>query len=63
MPRRKTVCLEIIGVLLRTLRQKDEILSAKGFINVTDGNNFAKAAEKSDGSFQIKKVISQAEGI
>ena len=35
----------------------------KGFINITDGENFVKAAQKSDDSFQIKKVISQAEGI
>ena len=35
----------------------------KGFINITDGKNFVKAAQKSDDSFQIKKVISQAEGI
>ena len=46
-----------IGVLLRTLRHKDGILSAKGFINITDGKNFVKAAQKSDGSFQIKKLI------
>ena len=35
----------------------------KGFINITDGKNFVEAAQKSDDSFQIKKVISQAEGI
>ena len=35
----------------------------KGFISTTDGKSFAKAAQKSDGSFQIKKVISEAEGI
>ena len=52
-----------IGVLLRILRHEDGILSAKGFINITDGKNFVKAAQKSDASFQIKKVISQAEGI
>ena len=34
----------------------------KGFINI-DGKSFAKAAQKSDGIFQIKKVISEAEGI
>ena len=49
-------------VLLRTLIHKDGILSAKGFIKITDGKNFVKAAQKSDGSFQMKKVISQAEG-
>ena len=35
----------------------------KGFINIADGKSFAKAAQKSDGIFQIKKVISEAEGI
>ena len=52
-----------IEVLLRTIRHEDGILSAKGFINITDGKKFVKAAQKSDGSFQINKVISQAEGI
>ena len=52
-----------IGALLRTLRQKYGILSTKGFINITDGKNFVKVEQKSDGIFQIKKVISQAEGI
>ena len=54
---------KIIGVLLRTLRHKDRILSAKGFINITDGKNSVKAAQKHDESFQMKKVISQAESI
>ena len=35
----------------------------KGFINITDGKNFAKVTQKSDGVFQFKKVISEAEGI
>ena len=32
----------------------------KGFINIADGKSFAKAAQKFDGIFQIKKVISEA---
>ena len=35
----------------------------KGLINIADAKSFAKAAQKSDGIFQIKKVISEAEGI
>ena len=53
---------KIIGVLLRTLRHKDGILSAEGFINIADGKNFVKVAQKHDGSF-LKKVTSQTEGI
>ena len=68
MPKKETIwklifgVLKIIRVLFRTLRHKDGILSAKSFINIADGKNFVKAARKSDGSYQIKKVISQAEG-
>ena len=32
----------------------------KRFINIADGKSFVKAAQKSDGIFQIKKVISEA---
>ena len=53
---------KIIGVL-RTLRHKDGILSEEGFINITDGKNFVRAAQKHDRSFLKKKVISSAEGI
>ena len=53
---------KIIEVLLRTLRHKDGILSAEGFINITDGKNFVKVAQKHDGNF-LKEVISQTEGI
>ena len=40
-----------------------ELYLQKWLINITDGKNFVKAAQKSDDSFQIKKIISQAEGI
>ena len=52
MPSTETVCLE----------NKDGILSAEGFINIADGKNFVKVAQKHDGSF-LKKVTSQTEGI
>ena len=54
---------KIIGVLLRTLRHKDGLLSEEGFINITDGKNFVRAAQKHDRSFLKRKVISPAEGI
>ena len=45
------------------MRHKDWLLSAEGFISITDGKNFVRVAQKHDRNFLKKKVVSQAEGI